>query len=215
MAWAEEGHAKRGSAKEKVMADSIVVKRLVRNLQYRLTYVRIFETYLQGNPIPEVAELLSSLMVAQKSAIAALSSYVRRFDVNATELELNAKLLDQAASRADAKSQLRFLHDGLSRAVTWYRTQLLDRQMTEDADLQRLLLELGEVEAAQLWRTESVMAMLRISVKLEAKDQDEVPRQEIQEEEAWRPRLVDDLGRPSWKGPKAADRPRPSRYRRK
>jgi hypothetical protein len=197
------------------MTDSIAVKRMARNLQYKLTYIKIFERYLEGSPGPEVAELLDALMRAQQAAIAALSSYLRHYDVNAAEMEQNAKLLDQAGSRADARSQLRFLHDGLSRAATWYKTQLLDRQMTEDAALRRLLLELGEIEAAQLWHTETVMAMLRISVKQESRDQEEAPRQEIKEEEKWRPRLIDDLGRPSWKGPQAPDRPRSPRYRRK
>ena len=197
------------------MTESIVVKRLARNLKYKLTYVRIFEDFCEAESDPEVVALLESLVEAQKAAIAPLSSYLRSLDVNTQELELNDKLLDHAGSRNDTKSRLRFIHDGLNRAVSWYKMQLVDRQMTTDPELRQLLVELGEIDAAKLWRTEAIMGVLRISVALEEKDWEEAPQPEPREAEGWRPRLVEDVGRPAWGGKQSDRWPRPSRYRGK
>ena len=93
------------------MTDSIVVIRLTRNLRYKMTYVRIFETYLEARPGADVAELLRSLIQAQQSAIAPLSRYLRRLDVNLQDLELDQKLMGHALGRDNAKARLRFIHD--------------------------------------------------------------------------------------------------------
>ncbi len=148
------------------MPESIVVIRLSRNLRYKLTYIKIFETYLESERQTMVTELLRSLLQAYQIAIGPLASYLRRMDVATQELELDEKLLDHAASRGDTESQLRFIHDGLSRAASWYKTQLADRQMTADPELRQLLVELGEIDAAKLWRTEAVMAALKIPLAL-------------------------------------------------
>ncbi|MBN1135807.1 MAG: hypothetical protein JXM73_04435 [Anaerolineae bacterium] len=180
------------------MSESIVVIRLSRNLRYKLTYIRIFETYLESERQTVVTELLRSLLQAYQMAIGPLASYLRRMDVAAQELELDEKLLDHAFSRSNTESQLRFIHDGLSRAASWYKTQLADRQMTADPDLRQLLVELGEIDAAKLWRTEAVMAALRIPLTLKESDYEPVVSEPKTTE--WRPRLVDDVRRPNWSG---------------
>jgi hypothetical protein len=196
------------------MTDSIVVVRLTRNLRYKLTYIKIFETYLEAEPGPEVMELLKALIQAQQSAIAPLSRYLRRLDVNIQDMELDDKLLGHALSRDNVKSQLRFVYDGLRRATSWYKTQLMDRQMAEDSELRALLLELGEIDAAKLWLTEAVMSMLRISPQVKEKEYDEPPaRTEPDSEKAWRPRLAEDIGRPDWGGARNSPWPRPRRSR--
>jgi hypothetical protein len=197
------------------MTESIVAIRMSRNLRYKLTYVEIFKNYMEPDPGPQVIELLQSLIQAQQAAIAPLSRYLRRLDVNTQELGLNEKLLAHASARQDVKSRLRFIYDGLSRAVSWYKMQLLDRQMTSDPDLRQLLFELGETDAAQLWRTETTMAMLKIPVKLREKEWDEQSRPAPEEEEGWRPRLVEDVSRPSWSGRRTPDWSRPSYKDRK
>jgi hypothetical protein len=195
-------------------SNSIVSKRLLRNLRYKLTYIDIFESYKDPDPGPEVVALLDSLIEAQQSAIAPLSSYLRGLDVNTQDLELDQRLLSHASNRDNLKSRLRFVQDGLSRSVSWYKMQLTDRQMTADPELRHLLFELGEIDAARLWRVEAVMALLKISVKVGEKERDDVPQQEPQQkEEKWRPRLMDDVGRPAWGGSGSRRWPRPSRYR--
>ena len=193
-------------------SDSIVNKRLVRNLRYKLTYVKIFEGYIDANPVPEVVALLRSLIEAQQSAIASLSSYLRGLDVNTQELDLNERLLDQASERENLQARLRFIHDGLTRAASWYKTQLMDKEMTADPELQDLLLELGESEAAKLWRTEAVMSALRVALKPEEKDWEAASQPDPKQDEAWRPNLVEDVGRPAWGGGQRKRWPRPSRY---
>jgi hypothetical protein len=91
--------------------------------------------------------------------------------------------------------------------------QLVDRQMTADPQLAELLIDLGESDAARLWRTEAVMGQLRVSVKLEEKDWEEVSQPEPKKEEGWRSRLVEDVARPSWGGRQRGRWPRPSRSR--
>jgi hypothetical protein len=197
-----------------MMTESIIAIRLTRNLRYKITYLKIFETYLESNPGPEVTALLRDLMLAQQSAIAPLSRYLRRLDVPVQDLELDQKLLTHAFSRADIRSRLRFIHDGLRRATSWYRTQLVDRQMVADPELEALLFELGEIDAAKLWQTEARMGMMRIPVNAKEKEWAEQPRVAPEDEEEWRPKLVDDLGRPAWAGKQHPEWPRPSRYRR-
>lgn len=194
------------------MADSIVEIRLTRNLRYKLSYIKIFETYLESRPGPEVAALLKSLIEAQQLAIPPVSRYLRQRDVTVQDLELDQRLLSHALDREDVRSQLRFICDGLKRAVAWYKTQLTDRQMTADPELRDLLVELGEIDAAKLWRTEAVMGMLRIPVNLKEKDWLDQERLKPEQDDDWRPRLVEDTSRPGWQGNYSPRWPRPGRY---
>jgi hypothetical protein len=182
------------------MTESIVAVRLTRNLRYKLTYVKVFENYIESTSSTEVAELLLTLIQSQQAAIAALASYLRRLEVSTQDLELNDKLLSQAAGRADLRAQLRFVLEGLERAADWYLTQLGDKQMTGDPELRKLLIELGEMEAAKLWKTEAVMVMLRIPTRPKEKDYEAEPVPDPTQQEGWRPRLMEDVGRPSWAG---------------
>jgi hypothetical protein len=197
------------------MPESIVVIRLTRNLRYKLTYIKIFETYLEEELDEEVVALLQSLIQAQQSAIAPISRYLRRVDAEVQEIELDERLMSHALDRENVRSRLRFICDGLRRAVSWYKTQLGDRQMTSDPELEVLLFELGEIDAAKLWRAEAVMAMLRISPSGKEKDWSDQKRVQPEVEDSWRPRLVEDVHRPAWKGSsRSPEWPRPSRYRR-
>ncbi len=184
------------------MAESIVIVRLVRNLRYKLTYIKIFEDCTEPDPGRDVVELLNSLIRAQQSAIGPLSSYLRRLDVNVQETDLDQKLMDHAASRDNVKSRLRFIYEGLTRAVAWYKMQLVDRQMTADPELKQLLFELGEIDAAQLWRTEATMAMLGISTQAKERDYSDQRRIEPDGLEGWRPSLVEDMEYSSWEEPR-------------
>jgi hypothetical protein len=195
------------------MTNSIVVIRLTRNLRYKLTYIKIFETYLESDPDPEIAKLLRSLIQAQQSAIAPLSRYLRRLDVQTQDLELDQKLMSHAFSRDSVKAQLRFIYDGLDRAVSWYKTQLLDRQMTSDTELRDLLIELGEIDATMLWRTEAIMGMLRIPTKVKEKDWSNQERVPSQQDIEWRSRLMEDVGRPSWQGTRSTRWSKPDQRR--
>jgi hypothetical protein len=195
------------------MADSIVDIRLIRNLRYKLSYIKIFETYLESEPGPEVVRLLGALIEAQQSAIPPVSRYLRQHDVQVQDLELDQRLLNHAFSREDVRSRLRFIHDGLNRAVAWYRTQLTDRKMTADPALRELLFELGESDAAKLWRVEAVMGMLKIPVNVKEKDWVDQERMQPELDDDWRPRLVEDVGRPAWQGEQSPRWPRPGKYR--
>jgi hypothetical protein len=194
------------------MADSIVEVRLTRNLRYKLSYIKIFETYLETEAKPEVAGLLKALIEAQQMAIAPVSRYLRHHDVQLQDLELDQRLLSHAFSRENVSSQLRFIYDGLRRSVAWYKTQLTDRQMTADPELHDLLVELGEIDAAKLWRTEAVMGVLRIPTNLKEKDWIDQERMQPEQDDDWRPRLVEDVRRPVWQGSHAPKWPRPGRF---
>jgi hypothetical protein len=196
------------------MAESIVEIRLIRNLRYKLSYIKIFETYLESRPGAEVAALLKSLIEAQQMAIPPVSRYLRQRDVQVQELELDQRLLGHAFGREDVRAQLRFIYDGLTRAVAWYRTQLTDRQMTADPELRALLLELGEIDAAKLWRTEAVMGMLKISTNMKEKDWIDQERAQPEQDDDWRPRLVEDVSKPAWHSDHSPRWPRPGKYRR-
>lgn len=194
------------------MTDSIVVVRLTRNLRYKLTYIKIFEAYLESDPGPEISDLLRSLIQAQQNAIGPLSRYLRRLDVQTQDLELDEKLMGHAMSRDNLKSRLRFIYDGLRRSVSWYKTQVMDKQMTAEPELRELLMELGEIDAAKLWRSEAVLAMLKIPSKLKERDWDDQERQQEPTDTEWRPRLVEDVGRPAWSDKGSSRWPRPNRY---
>lgn len=196
------------------MAESIVEVRLTRNLRYKLSYIEIFETYLESAKNPEVVTLLRALIEAQQMAIPPVSRYLRHHDVQLQDLALDQRLLSHAFSRENATSQLRFIYDGLRRAVGWYKTQLADRQMTADPELRDLLVELGEIDAAKLWRTEAVMGLLRIPTNVKEKEWIDQERLRPEQDDDWRPRLVEDVGRPAWQGSYAPKWPRPGRYER-
>ncbi len=183
------------------MSESIVTIRLTRNLRYKLTYIKIFESYLESEREVEVTDLLRSLLQAYQGAVAPLASYLRHLDVATQELEMDDKLLAHAGGRRDVESQLRFIYDGLRRATAWYKTQLMDRQMTSDPQLRQLLIDLGELDAAKLWHTEAIMAALKIPLRLKEPEYAEPQAPEPPSRgEDWRPRLVDDVRRPAWGG---------------
>jgi hypothetical protein len=182
------------------VGDSIVVKRLVRNLRYKLTYIMVFESFLHPEPHPVVVSLLHILMSAQQAAIVPLARYLQGLGVATQDLAPNRRLLDHASGRNDVRSRLRFLWYGLSKAVSWYKTQFMDKQMTADSELKQLLFELGEREAASLWRIEAVMAMLRIRQDSEPKDPRGPSRAEPDPEDSRRLPLVDTLRHPDRAG---------------
>jgi hypothetical protein len=197
------------------MTESIVVVRLTRNLRYKLTYVKIFEKYLESERNQKVINLLRTLLQAQQTAIAPLSSYLRRMDVNTQELPLDDKLMSHAFTREDTHSRLRFIYDGLDRASSWYKMQLVDKQMTADPELEELMFELGEIDAAKLWRVEAVMNILKMPVKLKTKEYEEQAAPEPERREGWQPRLVEDVSRPGWSSGRFDSRwQKPSRPRR-
>lgn len=195
------------------MSESIIATRMSRNLRYKLTYVRIFESYLESITNLEVSQLLQDLIQAQQAAIAPLSSFLRRCDFNVQDLPLDDKLIDHAESRKDLRSRLRFIYDGLERATSWYRMQLVDRQMTQDPELKGLLFELGELDAAKLWRVQAVMDMLKIPVQDRKKDWDRITQPEPSPEAGWQSRLAEDVGRPAWTGRRSSDWTRPPKGR--
>lgn len=196
------------------MTDSLVAKRLRRNLRYKKTYVQVYQAYLEPEPIPRLASLLRALMEAQEAAIVPLERYLVDVGDGSLAEKPYEKLLADAAKRRDLKSRLRFLHTGLTRSVSWYRMQLTDQQMTSDPRLTDLLFELGEIEATQLWRTEAAMRLLRISLGAVEPEEDAVPRQPPESEEGWQSRLAEEKGRPEWGG--YSNRPpRPTRRRQK
>jgi hypothetical protein len=150
-------------------------------------------------------------MEAQQSAVASLTSYLSGVDVYVQDLSPDQRLLEHAANRQGVGSRLRFLHYGLGKAVSWYRMQLTDKQMTADPELRNLLFELGQMEAAKLWRVEAVMTMLRMPLQPELEDQRELRRFRTPEPQDWRPGLAEDVGRPAWKGRQSTNPFKPSR----
>ena len=81
------------------MAESIVEVRLIRNLRYKLSYIKIFETYLESEKNPEVVTLLRSLIEAQQMAIPPVSRYLRHHDVQLQDLELDQRLPNLGRAR--------------------------------------------------------------------------------------------------------------------
>jgi len=158
------------------------------NLRYKLTYVKIFRD-LPGCRSARLwwSSCSDHFCQAYQTAIGPLASYLRRMEVAAQELGARREALDHASSRGDTESQLRFIHDGLSRAALWYKTQLADRQMAADPELRQLLVELGEIDAAKLWRTEAVMASLKIPLTLKEPEYSEPTVPEPQKTAEWRP----------------------------
>lgn len=181
------------------MTDSIVVKRLLRNLQYRQTYTRVFETFLEQRPGPFLfVELLKSLVTAQQSAILSLTSYLEGLGAGANGLWLKQRLLEQASDRRSFKSRLRFVHYGLERSVSWYKIQLTDTQMTSDPALEDLLFEIGEREGALLWRTEATMAILGVPLAVDQKDSEDQVQPSQKTPRGRRPSWDDKAQRAAW-----------------
>lgn len=54
----------------------------------------------------------------------------------------------------------------------------MDAQMIADAELRSLLFELGELEAASLWRTSAAMALLGIPERAESQTVAKIPHRE-------------------------------------
>ena len=74
------------------LADSIVVKRLVRYLQYKRTYIRVFESFLEPELHPAVVDLLHALVSAQQAAVGPLSGYLRDLGFATQARPLNQSL---------------------------------------------------------------------------------------------------------------------------
>jgi hypothetical protein len=109
------------------------------------------------------------------------------------------RLIDQAAQRKGLRARLHFMRYGLMRAASWYKMQLTDKQMTADSELRQILLEMGQIEAARLWRVETVMAMLRIALEPEPDDGREPQSVRPQRANNWQSRLMRDVGHPAWR----------------
>lgn len=181
------------------MTDSIVVKRLLRNLQYRQTYTTVFETFLEQRPGPLLfVELLKALVAAQQSAILSLTSYLEGLGTSTNGLWLKQRLLDQASDQRSFKSRLRFVHFGLERSASWYKTQLTDTQMTADSALEGLLFELGERDGALLWRTKATMAILGVPLAVDEKDSEDQVQPSKKPPRKRRPSWADKAQRPAW-----------------
>jgi len=180
------------------VADPLLIKRLVRNLRYRLTYIKVYETFLQQESHPEVLRLLRELIGTQRSALAPLSGYLQGLGATTEGLPLNQKLLDHAASQTDRQLRIRFVHYGLEKAVSWYKEQLLDKKMTADPALRQLLLELGEREAASLWRAEVTMVALGMRREPISSGRTESAHAHSVRGRQWRSRQVIATGRATW-----------------
>jgi hypothetical protein len=180
------------------MADSLVVKRLVRNLRYRLTYIRVYESFLAQESHPEMVRLLRALIGAQQSILAPLLDYLQRLGATTEDLPLVRKLLEHASSREGTRSRMRFIHYGLEKAVSWYREQLMDSQMTADPALRQLLLELGEIEAASLWRAQVAMVALGMSLEPTSQPPPAATRAMPARERRRRPRQASVSRQPTW-----------------
>jgi hypothetical protein len=180
------------------MADPLLLKRLVRNLRYRLTYIKVYETFLQQESHPEALRLLRELIATQQSALAPLSGYLQVLGATTQGLPMNQKLLDHAASQTDRQSRMCFVHYGLEKAVSWYKEQLMDKKMTADPALRQLLFELGEREAASLWRTEVTMVALGMRREPISNEPAESARAHSVRDRQWRSRKVMTTRRATW-----------------
>ena len=72
--------------------------------------------------------------------------------------------------------------------------------MTADPELKPLLFQLGESDAAQMWRTDATMAMIGVSAKAKEKEYRDQPRPDPSSVEGWRPSLVEDVSQTQWEG---------------
>jgi hypothetical protein len=192
------------------MAESSVVKRLIRSIRYRRTYIVVFETFLSPDPHPVVVRLLNALIETQHTAAVTLSNYLGGLGIDAHDLSPYRRLMDQAAQHQGLSSRLRFVHHGLRRGASWYKMQLTDKRMTADPELEQILLDLGQSQAAKLWRVEAIMAMLRIPLRPESEVQREHGHFKPQRAADWRSHRMENVQRPSWKGRQSAMLPRPS-----
>lgn len=197
------------------MSESLIVKRLRRNLRYRRTYVQVYEEYLQSERNTRLQELLRGLVESQQAACAELEQNLRRLNGSSNGLAPYNQLLADAAKRTDARSRLLFIQSGLKRSVNWYLTQLMDKRVSSEPDVRQLLIDLGENESAQLWRTEALLHLLRVPVDVEVSQDAESSRFESQQDEDWRSALAEDVRRPSWGGEQPGRPPRIDRKRRR
>jgi hypothetical protein len=195
----------------KATTPSIVIKRLWRNLQYRLTYSSVFETFTDPDPGPEVVTLLESLVETQQAAARLVSGYLDSLDVDMQGLGPKHRLFEQAAGHNKLRPRLEFIHSGLSRSASWYKVQLKDQQMTADPELRQLLLALGEMEARSLWRTEALMAIRGMLPDAEPEERPEPKSPGRDRRPGWRSRLAADVPRPSQEARRSEKRRRSSR----
>jgi len=83
--------------------------------------------------------------------------------------------------------------------------------MTADPDLKNLLFQLGESDAAQMWRTEATMAMIGITAKPKQREYRDQPRPDPDGIEGWRPNLVEDVSQTQWDSQRSGRWQRPQR----
>jgi hypothetical protein len=137
---------------------STVAARLARNLEYKITYLEIYQEYLKQVSDPDVIEFLQQLMDDQQNSIAGLSSRLRRLGHPVNQAASLEKLKAQAFTRRDTLGRLQFVQTGLERSAAWYAEQLLDREMAGDPATRHLLIDLGQTEAAALWWANTLLA---------------------------------------------------------
>ncbi len=141
---------------------STVTARLARNLEYKLTYLEIYQGYLAQGGESEALEFIRALIDTQQDSIAGLSSRLRQLDYPVRQLAALEKLKAQAFTRRDTAGKLQFVQTGLERSAAWYAEQLLDPEIRADADTRQLLIELGQADAAALWRVNALLGEMAI-----------------------------------------------------
>jgi hypothetical protein len=142
---------------------STVVAYLARNLDYKLTYLEIYQEYLEQVGEKEVIEFIQALMDAEQESIARLSSRLRQLGHPVRQQASLEKLKAQAFTRRDTPGKLQFVQAGLERSAAWYAEQLLNREMVADWDTRQLLIELGRTEAAYLWHANALLAEMAVA----------------------------------------------------
>jgi hypothetical protein len=142
---------------------STVVAQLARNLDYKLTYLDIYEEYLEQVGEKEVIEFIQALMDAEQESIARLSSRLRQLGHPVRQQASVEKLKAQAWTRRDTPGKLQFVQTGLERSAAWYAEQLLNPEMVADSATRQLLIELGKIEAAYLWHANALLAEMAVA----------------------------------------------------
>jgi hypothetical protein len=142
---------------------STVVSHLARNLDYKLTYLEIYQEYLEQVGEKEVIEFIQALMDAEQESIARLSSRLRQLGHPVRQQASLEKLKAQAFTRRDTPGKLQFVQTGLERSAAWYAEQLLHPEMVADSDTRQLLIGLGRTEAAYLWHANALLAEMAIA----------------------------------------------------
>lgn len=145
---------------------STVAAHLARNLDYKLTYLEIYQEYLEQVGEQEVIEFIQALMDGEQESVARLSSRLRQLSHPVRQQASLEKLKAQAFSRRDTSGKLQFVQTGLERSAAWYAEQLLNPEMVADSDTRQLLIELGRTEAAYLWHANALLAEMAVAERV-------------------------------------------------